>query len=218
MNPRSTSHAIPNDQIDLWLVNLDGGDYSEEKAHALLSPDERDRAQRFHFPLHRRRYTIRRGMLRLLLGRYLHQDPASISFSYGSHGKPALPGKELHFNLSHSGNQACFAFSSTSPLGIDLEHVRPMPDLLGVAGTICSSVELTALHSLPPDEQTRAFFTCWTRKEALVKALGQGLSYPLDRISVSFDEPARLLDVQPDQTEWMQWHFHSWEHPWKPVP
>src|ERR1700761_7294847 len=110
----SASHAIPKAQIDLWLADLEASQYSEENALALLSPDERNRAQRFHFPLHRRRYTIRRGMLRILLGRYLNQEPTSIAFSYGSHGKPALAGKELHFNLSHSGNQVCFAFSSAS--------------------------------------------------------------------------------------------------------
>ncbi|HEY4354351.1 MAG TPA: 4'-phosphopantetheinyl transferase superfamily protein [Acidobacteriaceae bacterium] len=203
--------AISKDQIDLWSADLDAGEYSEAQACELLSPDERDRAQRFRFPLHRSRYTIRRGILRTLLGRYLDQTPESILFSYGSHGKPLLSGHGLHFNLSHSGAQACFAFSPVSPLGIDIERVRAMPDLLHAAGGFCSSTELAVLRSLSPDQQTQAFFRCWTRKEALVKALGPGLSYPLDRISVSFEEPARLLDVQHNPSELMQWHFHSWD-------
>ena len=200
---------IAANQIDLWSANLDAEEHLEQNAYVLLSADERDRAQRF--PIHRKRYTIRRGILRTLLGRYLHAVPESIAFNYGSHGKPVLSGERLHFNLSHSGCHASFAFSSMSPLGIDIERVRPMPGLLRVADGFCSSAESAALRSLPAEEQTQAFFRCWTRKEALAKAVGHGLSYPLDSISVSFDEPARLLDLQPGQEDLMQLHFHPWD-------
>lgn len=214
VNIRSKALAhplIPKDQIDLWTADLDADEHSENKLSALLSPDECDRARRFRFPIDRTRYTIRRGILRTLLGRYLDAAPESIPISNGPHGKPALPTNAIHFNQSHSGSQACFAFSCGSPLGIDLEYLRPMPDLLRVSEGFCSSAELRTLEALPPEEQVKAFFRCWTRKEALGKALGQGLSYPLDRISVSFDEPARLLGLPADHGELMDWHFHHWE-------
>lgn len=208
---RDSRATVPENGVDLWLADLDADEYSEETAIACLSADERDRAQRFLSSVHRRRYIVRRAILRTLLSGYLEIEPRSVSFSYGPNRKPLLHGHELHFNVSHTDSQACFAFSSGTPLGVDIERVRPMPDLLEIAREFCSPTELEVLKSLSAEEQSRAFFRCWTMKEALVKALGYGLSYPLDQITISLDEPARLLDVRPDQEELLSWHLHSWE-------
>jgi 4'-phosphopantetheinyl transferase len=121
-----TSHSpnltLSNGQVDVWFANLDSEPYMEEEAFVLLSSDERERAQRFRFPIHHARFVIRRGVLRTLLGRYLDLPPAAIQFSYGPYGKPLLTGEQLHFNLSMAGAQACFAFSAKSPVGIDIER------------------------------------------------------------------------------------------------
>jgi 4'-phosphopantetheinyl transferase len=203
--------TIPTNQIDLWSADLDDSGYSEERAFALLSSDERERVRLYRFPLHRTRYTRRRAILRILLGRYLSAAPESIAFSYGPDGKPEIAGGEIYFNLSHSDNRVSFAFSSEFPLGLDIERIRPIPDLLRVANSICTPTELATLKSLPAEQQNKTFLQCWSRKEAFIKALGRGLSYPLDEICASSDGPVQLLNAQPEQTELTDWHFLSWE-------
>jgi 4'-phosphopantetheinyl transferase len=164
----------------------------------LLAPDERARAERFVFDVHRRRFAAARGLLRELLGRLLEKAPASLRFEYGPHGKPRLrhdPGTALSFNVSHSGERALFAFARGRELGVDIEAVRAEIDHAAIAARFFAEGERRALLELPEAEQAPGFFTIWTRKEACVKLLGGGLAIGLDAFEVSLDEPARLRRV-----------------------
>jgi len=201
----SRSTPIPDDQIDVWFADLDAASGLNGD---LLSHDEWGRADKLRVVLDRQRFIASRGILRTLLGRYLALAPRELSFTYGTNGKPALSESGLHFNLSHSRGRGMFAFSSVSPLGVDLELVRTLSDLPQVGATIFSPAEANVFEAIPPQYRPTAFFKCWTRKEALIKALGTGLSYPLDQFSVSFDEPARLLPTGGAGTELSRWRLY----------
>jgi 4'-phosphopantetheinyl transferase len=211
MIPQSLFSLIPTDQIHVWSADLDFKNGSVRNYHSFLSTDERSRAEQFCSPIHRNRFITSRGILRILLGHYLHVDPHLLSLAYGSHGKPALSELAFHFNISHSEGHALFAFSSSSPLGVDIERLRPMPDAIHLATGFFSSTETQELRSIPAEHQAHAFLKCWTRKEALVKALGKGLSFPLDQFSMSLDEPARLLQAGHDQPDLLQWQIYHLE-------
>jgi 4'-phosphopantetheinyl transferase len=176
----------------------------------LLSADERERAARFCFDKHRRRFTAGRGILRTLLGRYLERNPRELTFEYSDHGKPFLAGTpvpELRFNLSHSHEVALFAFTSGRDVGVDVEQIRPDRSTREIAERFFSPREARALFALPPEQQTAGFFRCWTRKEAYIKAKGKGMSIPLDSFAVSLspDEPAQLLWVKDNPAEPRRW-------------
>jgi len=161
-----------------------------------LSSDERARGARFVFEAHRRRFTAARCLLRELLGELLETAPAELRFEYGVAGKPALawPKAELRFNVSHSGDQAVFAFARDVEIGVDIEEARGV-DHAAIAQRFFSPAECEALRSLPAERRSRGFFEIWTRKEAFVKARGGGLTIALDSFDVSLGEPARLLRV-----------------------
>ncbi|MCY3956051.1 MAG: 4'-phosphopantetheinyl transferase superfamily protein [Nitrospira sp.] len=166
-----------------------------------MSPDEQERAQRFKSSQHRRRFTAARGILRDILARYLRQSPRDIHVESGPFGKPFLQdpaGQSLHFNVSHSRQWAVYAVSRDLEVGIDLEEDRDSLDYAGLAERICSADELITFQKLPQAEQRTAFFRCWTRKEAFVKALGHGFSFPLQNVTVTFtsDDPPRILNLQ----------------------
>jgi 4'-phosphopantetheinyl transferase len=161
----------------------------------LLAPDERERAARFRFDVHRNRYIVGRGRLRQILGGYLGIDPAGIVFAVGDHGKPSLAGGgELRFNLSHTGDLAVYAVTLEREVGVDVEQIRDLKED-GIPERFFSKSEVTALRSLPRAQQPEAFFNCWTRKEAYVKAHGHGLSIALDSFDVTLrpGDPARFL-------------------------
>lgn len=161
-----------------------------------LSTDERARAERFVFDIHRRRFAAARGLLREALGRELGVSGAAIRFEYGPHGKPGLfrgSDPELRFNISHSQERLVVAIARGLELGVDVEAVRQGVEHEAIARRFFSPAERTALLGLPEPERAAAFFTIWTRKEAYVKLIGGGLSVPLDSFDVSLDEPARLL-------------------------
>ena len=155
----------------------------------VLSPDEQARAERLILPTHRRRFIAARGLLRHLLGRYLQTRPQDIRFGLDPHGKPFLQHPAqlcIHFNVAHSHHLAVYAFSRDFDVGIDLEGDRDSLNYTGLAERICSPEELRGFLQLPPADQKAAFFTCWTRKEAVVKAHGKGLGFPLKQVRVSF--------------------------------
>jgi 4'-phosphopantetheinyl transferase len=158
-------------------------------AAALLSADERQRAARFVFERDRRRYAAARARLRQLLGERLGVAPESLQFVYSPHGKPALarrPGqRDLRFNLSHCGDVAAYAFAEGREVGVDVEAVRPLPGADEVAMRFFSHRERAAYLRLAASARPQGFFDCWTRKEAFVKALGHGLSHPLEAFDVS---------------------------------
>lgn len=160
-----------------------------------LSEDETARAARFVFEKDQIAYRIGRGRLREILGAATGQAPAALRFSYGDHGKPFLPGGP-EFNLSHSDGLACLAISDRV-LGVDIEAHREIED--GVAERFFSPTEYAALSALTAEEWIPGFFRCWTRKEAVVKAMGDGLSIPLDRFDVTLGPgaPARMTRLDP---------------------
>jgi 4'-phosphopantetheinyl transferase len=139
--------------------------------------------------------------LRILLGRYVGTSPAEIRFQYESHGKPeiALPQdcRSLRFNVSNSGGLALIAVGSGRAIGVDIEKVRPLPDFLNIARRFFSAREVQAILAVGENQRQEAFFACWTRKEAFLKATGMGLSYPLSGFSVSVDPegPAELCEL-----------------------
>jgi 4'-phosphopantetheinyl transferase len=168
---------------------------------------ERERAARFVFPEVRRAFVQGRLFLRRALGRILERDPASLAFSLEGNGKPVLNERALAFNLSHSGGEAVLAFSPTGPVGVDIEIVERQRDLEGLAQRYFAAEEYAALMTLPSDQRAAAFYRCWTRKEAFIKALGEGLSHPLDAFAVTFVEQAPPTFVRLDRGETSAWRL-----------
>ena len=168
--------------IDVWVADLDALPL-ERAATSILSDDERERALRFRFEHHRARFVRCRTVLRELIARSTGNDPASIAFRYGRHGKPELDG--LHFNVSHSDRLAVIAISRDAPLGIDIERIDRTKEVPGLARTAFSAIECDELRALSPDEQIDAFFRGWARKEAYLKLLGTGFSLASDSFTVS---------------------------------
>jgi 4'-phosphopantetheinyl transferase len=204
-------------QVHLWRTPLQVPDDRLERCRRLLSAEEALRAQRFHFERDRRRFIVARGTLRTLLGAYLQADPARIELANGPRGKPAVvhpqEGRTLEFNLSHAADLAVYAFSLGRWVGVDVEAHRPLDDLRRLAGTVFSPHELAVLDSLPPAEQFPSFYACWTRKEAFIKAIGEGLYFPLDHFDVTLapGEPARLLRVQGDPAALHRWQMAAFD-------
>ena len=180
-----------------------------EALRALLSPDELARADRYRSKHDGARFTAARGQLRALLADYAKIDPKQITFENSPHGKPALAGVMLSFNLSHSGELALVAVAGAGvELGIDIETVRRDLEFERLAQRFFAPGETAALLALPPEQRTDAFFACWTRKEAYMKARGLGLAIPLDGFEVSLDpgDPPRLLRPaagDPHGEEWV---------------
>ena len=190
---------VVGDEIHVWQAWLDRGAEEVQRLESFLSPEEIARANRFHFEQDRNHYIVGRGLLRELLSKYLDQAPSALEFSYGEHGKPTLAGAAassgLSFNLSHSGGLAVYAFARERSLGVDVERVKPDFASEDIARRYFSAREVNDLVTLPIAERTEAFFRCWTRKEAYIKARGEGLRIPLDGFSVSFlpNQPAQFL-------------------------
>lgn len=186
-NVRDVSWQMPDEprllaqEIHIWRASLDQPSSHVEQLTRLLAEDERAKAARFRFAQHRQHFIVARGVLRALLGSYLHIAPQDVLFEYGPYGKPRVASRAValvpHFNLSHSRDLALYAFSSQSELGIDVEYVQqPFPDALSLAQRFFPAQESQRLQSLPPDEQSTYFFRVWTRIEAMLKAQGVGLS------------------------------------------
>jgi 4'-phosphopantetheinyl transferase len=175
------------------------------------------RAERPYFQRGRRYAVVARGFLRRVLAGYLGIAAEKLALVYGEHGKPALAEgsrpTDVRFNLAHSGDLAILAIARDRDLGADVERLRPVPEHARIATRFFSPVENAALGSQWATDPVRGFFTCWTRKEAYIKAIGHGLSHPLDGFDVSIapDEPARLLRVERDPTEVTRWTFDTFE-------
>ncbi len=202
---------LSNDEVHVWRATLDVGLARVHGFERTLAADERARAARFHFDTHRNRFIVSRGVLRTILGRYLGIEPDRLQFRYSSHGKPALSaGSEsnsIRFNVSHAGGMALYAITTDREVGIDVERIRPDFANEEIAERFFSPREIAALRALSPQSRLEAFFACWTRKEAYIKARGEGLSLPLDRFDVSLapGQPAALLAVQDYSEEATRW-------------
>lgn len=168
----------------------------------LLSRDERERAEKFRYAEHRQHYIVARASLRRLLAERLHLAPQAVEFVETEYGKPRLSpvhgSADVEFNLSHSGTLALFAFTSGRAVGVDVELIREVPDADDLAERFFSPTETASLKALPLDRRSLAFLACWTRKEAFIKALGLGLSCPLDAFDVTVDPdaPARITRME----------------------
>lgn len=197
--------------VHVWQWSLCATADQLAQARTLLSADELARADRFHFAEHRRRFASGRATLRRLLGRYLDQPPQTIPFAVNAHGKPALAAApiDLRFNLSHSRDMALAAFTLGRAIGIDVEYLDPQIDIDSLSRHAFSRHEQQALFALPPADQRAGFFACWTRKEAYVKARGQGLTIPLAEFDVSVDPhgPAELLACRNKPSELKRWRM-----------
>ncbi len=180
--PRSTPDDLPpGPSTEVWRADLD----ALPKGHVgplgeLLSTEERSRAQRMANEQDRERWMRGRGVLRALLGDHLQRDPRALSFQSGAHGKPALAGGELSFNLSHSAGLALYALAREAPVGVDIEalHRRPSRDDLALAEHVFGEELASRLRALPPAERRREFLREWVRHEATLKCLGVGLTGP----------------------------------------
>jgi 4'-phosphopantetheinyl transferase len=202
-------------RIEIVVARLDLGVETVRASAALLSDAERQRASRFARHNDRRRFVVARSRLRRLLGDRLDVRPESVELVYGQRGKPALArcfaDSGLRFNVSHCNDVAVYAFSSGREIGIDVEAVRLMHDADDIAARFFSPREYEAYLALDPRDRPLGFFNCWTRKEAFIKALGDGLYHPLDRFDVSLapDEPARLLRVESTPGDRCGWYMES---------
>lgn len=202
--------------IDVWSAWLEPPRPLRGHLTGYLSPDERARAVRFVFPRHRDRFIAGRAFLRLLLAQYLGTDAGELTFRYGPHGKPALADdrSDLQFNLAHCGSLAvCALARGCGELGVDVERLRPLADAADVARSSFSPNEVAQLESVEEPARLRAFFNGWTRKEAFLKALGDGLARPLDSFDVTLkpDDPPRLLRTGGDLEEAGRFSLHALE-------
>lgn len=207
-----TANLFPN-HVHVWQWPLAATADQLAQARTMLSPDEIERADRFHFAEHRRRFAIGRATLRRLLGNYLTQPPRTIALKVNAHGKPALAAAsiDLRFNLSHSRDMAVAAFTLGRTVGIDVEYIDPQIDIESLSRHAFSNHEQQALMTLPPADRRAGFFACWTRKEAYVKARGQGLTIPLSDFDVSVNPhgPAELLACRSSPSEVQRWRMQS---------
>ena len=204
------SPKIAEDEVHVWKVDL-SAPVSDVR---MLSRDEHERAARFHFERDRHHFKAARSALRTVLGRYLNLPPGSLEFGQTEYGKPFLTNPEaagVLFNLSHSGEVALIAVAREREVGVDVEFMRADFATNEVAEHFFSVAEIYTLSGLGPQLRTQAFFNCWTRKEAYVKARGEGLSMPLDVFDVSLapDVPAAMLSNRVDESEPSHWIFQD---------
>ncbi len=211
-------HALPlaDDEVHVWSAVLDRSAAAMAALTRILSADEQDRLSRIRCTRTYSEFVVARGVLRNLLGAYLEIDPSEIRFSLGPVGKPELShpgGSGLHFNLTHSRGLALVAVTRRCAVGVDVEHVRPMSNYLGLAERYFSPREVAILNGLPDEQRMPAFFHAWTRKEAFLKAIGVGLSYGLERVEVTLGpgEPARLTSLDGAETRARCWSMRHLE-------
>lgn len=208
--PQAPASVSPQTgEVHVWRVDLAQPEGLVQRFRSTLEEDERSRADRFHFEKDRKAFTVSRGFLRHVLGSYLETKPESVRFSYGPYGKPALDGvhknSSLRFNMSHSRGVGLVAVSDAREVGVDVEHVRADFATEEIARRFFSPREVAAFNALPNTEQVAAFFRCWTRKEAYIKAIGRGLSQPLDGFDVTLapeETPALLRVDEDDASRW----------------
>lgn len=209
------NYLLSIDNIHVWWASLSVFKQVADALSEVLSQDEHERAARFVFTRDRERFIVARAMLRNTLSHYLDQRPQDINFRYGPHGKPCLSSKSnavrLEFNLTYSRDLALCAVSYERRVGIDVEYLRPITNLRKFASVAFSRAEQIELASLADEQRVLGFFNCWTRKEAYVKARGDGLLMPLDMFDVSLTPgaPAALLGSRLDPSDIDRWLFYT---------
>lgn len=204
--------ALEKNQAHVWYAELNRSDSEILQLLDLLSEDEKQRAARFHFEKDRNHFIAARGLLRQILSHYISVTPRAIHFFYGSHGKPELdPTYNLRFNVSHSHDMALFAVTREIAVGVDIERMDRQCDIDGIVERFFSQHEYAVIKNLSGTKKIQAFFNGWARKEAFLKALGEGLSYPLANVEVTLaaDEPARFLALHDKNLSLVEWHLHA---------
>ncbi len=209
------SLTLADDEVHLWRLDLETVCPAERRWLPLLSEDEAKRAARFHFSPDRQRYVAARAWLRQLLGAYLGCHAKALTFCYSDKEKPALSGsyagQNAEFNVSHSSGVALLAFARGRPVGIDVERIKTDFDVEAIANRFFSVREREQLSACPQAEKCAAFFRCWTRKEAYIKATGAGLSLPLSQfdVSIAAGETNGLLATRPEAAEAGRWSLRE---------
>ncbi|MEO5579860.1 MAG: 4'-phosphopantetheinyl transferase superfamily protein [Gemmatimonadaceae bacterium] len=203
----------PN-EVHVWRVLRDVRESVGAGLWEMLSPDERGDAGRFRLAVERRRFVAARGVLRTLLGAYAGMAPGTLRFQYGPAGKPSLAcgagaAAPPDFNVAHSGPLALIAVARNRALGVDLEEMLPLMEADALADRFFSAAEKVALRALPAERRLRGFYSCWTRKEAFIKATGEGLSRRLDSFDVSVGQHAALERVVDDPAEASRWSLRD---------
>jgi len=207
--------ALSSDEIHVWRASLDLSASCVQNLQQTLAADELSKAEQFYLQKDREHFIVARGLLRAILSRYLDMEPGQLRFCYSDHGKPSLaptPGQEtFSFNVSHSHGLALYAMTRSREIGIDLERIRGDLDCEQIAARFFSPSENAVLRALPAKLKPQAFFNCWTRKEAYIKARGGGLSLPLDQFDVSLTpgEPSTLLNTTGDPQEATRWSLRA---------
>ena len=202
--PRSLS--LQTGQVHVWQISLEQSGDMLDRFRRTLEAGELERAGRFRFERLQRHFVVSRGFLRHVLGRYLEANPSELRFTYNDYGKPSLAGEEsLQFNMSHSHERCLVAVTRDAAVGVDVEYIRADFASEDIATRFFSRLEVETFSSLPEAERVAAFFRCWSRKEAYIKAIGKGLSQPLDGFDVTlapFDPAALLRAGEDDDVEW----------------
>ncbi len=205
------------DEVHIWSGVLDQPASELHRFIQVLSVDELTRAGQFYFQEDRKRFIVRHGMLRMILGSYLGVQAGEIPFYHGKNGKPAIADTfgrgAIQFNLAHSKGVALFAFVRNQEIGVDIEYIHDMPEMEQIVERFFSKSENEDLRSLPASRKREAFFNGWTSKEAFVKALGEGLSRPFDKFDVSLTpgESAQQLRIEGDSREASRWNIQNLE-------
>jgi 4'-phosphopantetheinyl transferase len=198
-SPAPKDLTLADNEVHVWRTQLELPSSHMQRLRGFLTDDEVERANRFFFEIDRQRFIAARGTLRSILSRYITIYPGDIWFSHNQYGKPCLAPEFssylLNFNLSHSASMALYAITRNMEIGVDVERVRSDVAYEEIAKHFFSVNEAAILRTIPTEKKLEAFYTCWTRKEAYIKAHGKGLSLPLDSFDVSFApwEPPMLL-------------------------
>ena len=202
---------LSQDEIHVWASCLDVAPTASAVFGASLSEGERMRAKKFRFQQHKSRFIVGRGLLRAIMSHYLQVEPARVEFKYNLQGKPELTrpfdSSGIHFNLAHSEDLALFTVTTIGPVGIDVERIQANKDARELVKWFCSPCEQELFENLAPQEKQLAFFNLWTRKEAFLKATGEGIAQLLSQVEVAFQpgKPARFIAVSGDSERASRW-------------
>jgi 4'-phosphopantetheinyl transferase len=206
------ARELSQENIQVWTFPSTAPDDTVAALLRVLNTEETERAARFQFAHLRDSFVVAHGVLRFLLGRYMRIDPAKIQFSFNSKGKPvATEANGIKFNMTHSGGLTVIALAMECEIGVDVEKIRPLSDLLQIAERHFCQEEAAELRSVPSEQRENAFFRCWTRKEAYLKAIGAGLSAPLNGFRVPVDPKMvpRFIHINHDIAEANVWELHD---------
>ena len=212
----SASLDLPAGEVHVWRARLDQPAATAHQLAQTLCGDEQSRAERFRFERDRTRFVVGRGALRAILSRYLGSCPQRIHFHYGDYGKPALVQGNVHFNLAHSQDLALYAVARDQEIGVDLECIRPIAEIDQIVGRYFSARERAVFRVFPAHQIPEVFLRFWVCKEAYLKAVGHGLSGPLDMVEVSlaWGGTPTLLNIGGDPVAAARWHLQ----PLEPAP